>query len=618
MYSKRFDVIVVGAGHAGSEAAAVSAKLGSKTLLITSDIDNLAKMSCNPAIGGIAKGQIIKEIDALGGLSGVITDRSMIQFRMLNQSKGPAMWSPRAQCDRRKFTQNWKSALKQISNLSIIQDTIIDLIIRNKKIIGVKSLVGKNLFGNSVILAAGTFLNGIIHIGNKKTYGGRLSEKAVLGLTKKLTNLGFGSGRLKTGTSPRVDARSLNYKKMKIQTGDLPIEYFSFLHQNKKDLKQKKCYITYTDEKIHDLIRNNIHLSPLYNGNVKSKGPRYCPSIEEKIYRFPNQTRHQIFVEPDGNHSIEMYINGFSTSLPIEIQKKALLKIPGFEKARILTPGYAIEYDYFNPIQLKPNLETKIVENLFFAGQINGTTGYEEAAAQGLMAGINAHLKINNKKPLILKRNEAYIGVLIDDLINKGTHEPYRMFTSLAEYRIFLRQDNAEQRLMPIAYKLGLISKKIIYKLRNQNQKLNLCLKFCKHRINSSQIPNNSFKTKYLKISHWLSSPKVTIKDLRQISLIKKFLTDNQISNKIFKKLSIIIKYKVYLKKEEENVQRILKLENLRIPTNFNYEKIKSLSIEAREKLFNFQPKNIGEALKISGISHSDLNNFLFYIRYSI
>ncbi|MGX7592098.1 tRNA uridine-5-carboxymethylaminomethyl(34) synthesis enzyme MnmG [Candidatus Karelsulcia muelleri] len=615
MYSKRFDVIVVGAGHAGSEAAAVSAKLGSKTLLITSDIDNIAKMSCNPAIGGIAKGQIIKEIDALGGLSGVITDRSMIQFRMLNQSKGPAMWSPRAQCDRRKFTKNWKSALKKISNLSIIQDTIIDLIIRNNQIIGVKSLVGKNLFGNSVILAAGTFLNGIIHIGNKKTYGGRLSEKAVLGLTKKLTNLGFGSGRLKTGTSPRVDARSLNYNKMIIQNGDLPIEYFSFLHKNKKSFKQKKCYITYTDEKIHDLIINNIHLSPLYNGNVKSKGPRYCPSIEEKIYRFPNQTRHQIFVEPDGNHSIEMYINGFSTSLPIEIQKKALLKIPGFEKARILTPGYAIEYDYFNPIQLKQNLETKIVENLFFAGQINGTTGYEEAAAQGLMAGINAHLKINKKKPLILKRNEAYIGVLIDDLINKGTHEPYRMFTSLAEYRIFLRQDNADQRLMPIAYKLGLISNKIIYKLRNKNKKINLCLQFFKNRINSRKITKNYFKKKYIKISHFLSSPKFTIKDLKKISLIKNFIKEKKISNNILNQIYILRKYKVYLNQEEENVKRILKLEQLRIPKNFNYEKIKSLSIEAREKLFNFHPKNIGEALKISGISHSDLNNLLFYIR---
>ncbi|MGX7593210.1 tRNA uridine-5-carboxymethylaminomethyl(34) synthesis enzyme MnmG [Candidatus Karelsulcia muelleri] len=615
MYSKRFDVIVVGAGHAGSEAAAITAKLGSKTLLITSDIDNIAKMSCNPAIGGIAKGQIIKEIDALGGLSGVITDRSMIQFRMLNKSKGPAVWSPRAQCDRRKFTTNWKSALKQISNLSIIQDTIIDLIIRNNKIIGVKSLVGKKIFGNSVILAAGTFLNGIIHIGNKKTYGGRLSEKAVLGLTKKLTKLGFGSGRLKTGTSPRIDARSLNYNKMIIQNGDLPIEYFSFSHKKKKSFKQKKCYITYTDDNIHDLIINNIHLSPLYNGNVKSKGPRYCPSIEEKIYRFPNQTRHQIFVEPDGNHSIEMYINGFSTSLPIEIQKKALLKIPGFEKARILTPGYAIEYDYFNPIQLKKNLETKIVENLFFAGQINGTTGYEEAAAQGLMAGINAHLKINKKKPLILKRNEAYIGVLIDDLINKGTHEPYRMYTSLAEYRIFLRQDNADQRLMPIANKLGLISNNIIYKLRNQNKKINLCLQFFNNRINSRQITTNYFKTKYIKISHLLSSPKVTIKDLRKISLIQKFIKDNKISNKILKKIYIIIKYKVYLKKEEENVKRILQLENLIIPKHFNYEKIKSLSTEAREKLFNFNPKNIGEALKISGISHSDLNNLLFYIR---
>jgi tRNA uridine 5-carboxymethylaminomethyl modification enzyme len=470
MFSKKYDIIVVGGGHSGAEAAASAANLGSNVLLITMNLHNICTMSCNPSMGGIAKGQIIREIDALGGYSAIITDYSMIQFRMLNKSKGPAMWSPRAQCDRIKFSQIWKLKLEKIHKLNFFQDIVISLLIKKNKVIGVKTKLGFTIKGRAVILSNGTFLNGKIHIGNIKFNGGRIFEKQDNYLSKQLKNLGFLSGRMKTGTSPRVDGRSLDFSKMKEQIGDIPPRRFSYLN-TKKIKKQKSCYITYTNKKSHEILQSGFNKSPIFNGSIKSKGPRYCPSIEEKIYRFSNKEKHQIFVEPDGWNSIEFYINGFSTSLPQEIQYKALKKISGFENVKIFRPGYAIEYDYFFPNQLKHSLETKIINNLFFAGQINGTTGYEEAAAQGLIAGINAHLKINEKNPFILKRNEAYIGVLIDDLTIKGTEEPYRMFTSRAEYRILLRQDNSDERLTPLSWKIGLINEERLKILKKKKKK---------------------------------------------------------------------------------------------------------------------------------------------------
>ncbi|ADM89863.1 tRNA uridine 5-carboxymethylaminomethyl modification enzyme mnmG/GidA [Candidatus Karelsulcia muelleri CARI] len=604
MFVNQYDVIVVGGGHSGSEAALAASNLGSRTLLITTNLYNIGQMSCNPAMGGIAKGQIIKEIDALGGYSGIITDKSMIQFRMLNKSKGPAMWSPRAQCDRLKFSKEWRLTLEKNVNLSFYQDTVIDLIIKNNKVIGVKTIFGISIKSKSVILTNGTFLNGIIHIGNKKKNGGRISENSVKGLTEKLKKIGFLSGKMKTGTSPRLDGNSLNYSKMIEQLGDYPIEPFSSLSKLKIKNK-KKCYITYTNVKTHKLLREKFHKSPLFNGNIKCVGPRYCPSIEEKIYRFSNKENHQIFVEPEGVNTREVYINGFSTSMPEKIQYKALITIPGFEKAKMIRPGYAIEYDYFTPTQLKNNLETKLIENLFFAGQINGTTGYEEAAAQGLIAGINANLKINEKKPFIIKRNEAYIGVLIDDLIYKGTEEPYRMFTSRAEYRILLRQDNADERLTPIGEKLGLVSFDRIKKLEKKIKKIKKCLFFFKKK----KIKEN------IKICDLLSRPEIDINDIIKYSLIKDFIKKNNINKKILEQISILIKYKGYLLKEEENVKKMLRLENIRIPNNFNYNKVKSISIEAREKLINYKPNSIGEASRISGVSPSDISILIIFLR---
>uniref|UniRef100_UPI0032B167F1 tRNA uridine-5-carboxymethylaminomethyl(34) synthesis enzyme MnmG n=1 Tax=Candidatus Karelsulcia muelleri TaxID=336810 RepID=UPI0032B167F1 len=615
MFVNQYDVIVVGGGHSGSEAALAASNLGSRTLLITTNLYNIGQMSCNPAMGGIAKGQIIKEIDALGGYSGIITDKSMIQFRMLNKSKGPAMWSPRAQCDRFKFSKEWRLTLEKNVNLDFYQDTVIDLIIKNNKVIGVKTIFGIDIKSKSVILTNGTFLNGIIHIGNKKKNGGRITENSVKGLTEKLKKIGFFSGKMKTGTSPRLDGNSLNYSKMIEQLGDYPIEPFSSL--SKLNIKnKKKCYMTYTNVKTHKYLREKFHKSPLFNGNIKCVGPRYCPSIEEKIYRFSNKENHQIFVEPEGVNTREVYINGFSTSMPENIQYKALITIPGFEKAKMIRPGYAIEYDYFPPTQLKNNLETKLIENLFFAGQINGTTGYEEAAAQGLIAGINANLKINEKKPFIIKRNEAYIGVLIDDLIYKGTEEPYRMFTSRAEYRILLRQDNADERLTPIGEKLGLVSFDRIKKLEKKRKKIKKCLFFFKKKKLYYNIANNNlYKKEYIKICDLLSRPEIYINDIIKYSLIKDFIKKNNINKKILEQISILIKYKGYLLKEEENVKKMLRLENIRIPNYFNYNKVKSISIEAREKLINYKPNSIGEASRISGVSPSDISILILFLR---
>ncbi|WP_259115664.1 tRNA uridine-5-carboxymethylaminomethyl(34) synthesis enzyme MnmG [Candidatus Karelsulcia muelleri] len=605
MFVKQYDVIVVGGGHSGSEAALAASNLGSNTLLITTNLYNIGQMSCNPAIGGIAKGQIIKEIDALGGYSGIITDKSMIQFRMLNKSKGPAMWSPRAQCDRLKFSKEWRLTLEKQKKLDFFQSTVVDLIIKNYKVIGVKTILGIYIKSKSVILTNGTFLNGIIHIGDKKNSGGRISENSVKGLTEKLKKIGFFSGRMKTGTSPRLDGRSLDFSKMIEQLGDFPIEPFSYL-SNLKILKQKKCYITHTNLETHKLLSKEFNSSPLFNGKIKCVGPRYCPSIEEKVYRFYNKENHQIFVEPEGVNTIEVYINGFSTSMPEEVQYKALLTIPGFENAKMVRPGYAIEYDYFPPTQLKNNLETKLIENLFFAGQINGTTGYEEAAAQGLIAGINANLKINEKDPFILKRNEAYIGVLIDDLIYKGTEEPYRMFTSRAEYRILLRQDNADERLTPMGINLGLVSNDRIKKLKNKKKKKRHCFFFFQR--NKANFKEN------IKICDLLSRPEISIYDIIKLYLIKHFRKKNNIDEKILEQISLYIKYQGYILKEEENVKKMYKLESIRIPNNFDYNQVKSISIEAREKLLNYKPNSIGEASRISGVSPSDIRILIIFL----
>lgn len=622
MYLKKYDIIVIGGGHAGCEAAAATSNLGLNTLLITMDLQTIGQMSCNPAMGGIAKGQIIREIDALGGQSAIITDETMIQFRMLNKSKGPAMWSPRAQSDRKRFSETWKITLEKIDTLDFFQDEVVSLLINNYNVFGIKTSRGIEIKSNIVILTNGTFLNGLIHIGNKKIKAGRISEKSSTIISEQLKNLGFDYGRMKTGTPPRVDGRSLDFSKMIEQFGDNNPKQFSYI-KKKLIFSQKSCYITYTNKLVHDNIISNINKSPIFNGSIKAIGPRYCPSIEDKIYRFANNPHHHIFVEPEGINTIEMYVNGFSTSLPEKIQYESLKYVPGFENVKFFRPGYAIEYDFFYPTQLKHNLETKNIKNLFFAGQINGTTGYEEAAAQGLMAGINAYLKIVNKEPFILKRNEAYIGVLIDDLVTKGTKEPYRMFTSHAEYRILLRQDNADQRLTPLSYKIGLASKNRMITLEEKTNKIKNIIYFFKTtKINPKEI-NTLLKSKNSSpileknnIEIILSRPEISINDLLKLPNLINCSILKKLDEDILEQVSILIKYKGYIEKEQENAKKLLHLESILIPKWINYEKIPSLSYEAKEKLIINNPISIGDASKISGISPSDINILLIYIKH--
>jgi tRNA uridine 5-carboxymethylaminomethyl modification enzyme len=604
-----YDVIVVGGGHAGSEAAAAAARMGSSVLLITMNLQTIGHMSCNPSIGGVATGQIIREIDALGGLSAIITDHTMIQFRMLNSSKGPAMWSPRAQLDRIRFSYNWRLLLESIPNISFCQDSVIELLIINEKVCGVKTALGVEIKSKAVILTNGTFLNGLIHVGEKKISGGRISEPSTTGLSFQLKRLGFYVGRMKTGTSPRLDGRSLNYSKMVEQLGDERPKRFSYLNTPPL-LTQYSCYITYTSEKVHEILRSGFDRSPTFNGSINSKGPRYCPSIEDKIYRFSSRGRHQIFVEPEGLNTTEVYVNGFSTSLPQEIQYYALKKITGFERAKILKPGYAIEYDYFSPIQLYHSLETKIIKNLFFSGQINGTTGYEVAAAQGIISGINAHLNIHGKAPFVLLRNEAYIGVLIDDLVTKGTEEPYRMFTSRAEYRILLRQDNADERITRYAVDLGLVENNRLKKLEEKLYKIEKCVSFLNREIRTlNKI------TQPTRIATLLSRPEIYYEYLFFLQDIKEYGKFNNLKEEEWQQVSIRIKYKAYIEREKEIALKLIRLEKISLPRLFDYKLIKALSVESQEKLNTHSPYSIGQASRISGISPADISTLLIYMR---
>ncbi|MCC3214195.1 tRNA uridine-5-carboxymethylaminomethyl(34) synthesis enzyme MnmG [Chryseobacterium sp. X308] len=618
MISEIYDVIVVGAGHAGCEAAAAAANLGSKTLLITMNMQTIGQMSCNPAMGGIAKGQIVREIDAMGGYSGIVADKSAIQFKMLNLSKGPAMWSPRTQNDRMLFAEEWRLALENTPNLDFFQDMVKQLIVENNKVAGVVTSLGIEIKAKSVVLTNGTFLNGLIHVGDKQLGGGRMGEPRAFGITEQLVTLGFEAGRMKTGTPPRVDGRSLDYSKMEEQKGDENPQKFSYL-DTPKLTKQLSCHIVYTNETVHDILREGFDRSPMFNGTIQSLGPRYCPSIEDKINRFAERNRHQLFVEPEGWKTVEIYVNGFSSSLPEDVQIKAMKHIPGFENVKVFRPGYAIEYDYFPPTQLKHTLETKLIDNLYFAGQINGTTGYEEAAGQGLIAGINAHNKVHEKGDFILNRDEAYIGVLIDDLITKGTEEPYRMFTSRAEYRLLLRQDNADIRLTEKAYQLGLAKEDRLRRVETKVSESQSLEEFLRETSLKPGIINPVLESiesspvdQAYRAAQILTRPNMTLEKLDEIDFIKEVST--RYNDEVREQAEINIKYKGYIEKEKENVAKLNRLENIKIPEDFDYTKLSSLSAEAKQKMSNVRPKTIAQAGRISGVSPADINVLLVYL----
>lgn len=614
-----YDVIVVGAGHAGCEAAVAAAKMGSKVLLATMNMQTIAQMSCNPAMGGVAKGQIVREIDAMGGYSGIVTDRTMIQFRMLNLSKGPAMWSPRAQNDRMQFHLVWREMLENTPNIDFWQDMVSELLVENGRVCGVRTGMGIEIRSKAVVLTNGTFLNGIIHIGEKQFGGGRAGEKASKGITEQLVSLGFESGRMKTGTPPRIDGRSLDYSKMEVQNGDDDIVGFSFKNIEKPK-EQRCCWITYTNDAVHEILKTGFEQSPMFQGRIKGLGPRYCPSIEDKINRFADKDRHQIFVEPEGWNTVEIYVNGFSTSLPEDVQYKALKLIPGFENVKMFRPGYAIEYDYFPPTQLSLSLETKLIKNLFFAGQINGTTGYEEAASQGMMAGINAHLAINDQEPLVLKRSEAYIGVLIDDLVNKGTEEPYRMFTSRAEFRILLRQDNADLRLTELSYKLGFAEQERLDRVFEKKKSTDEIIRFLKEYSVEPGIINHYLESRgtstlsqKMKLEKIITRPQIGLLDLvENIPQVKEHL--GVYEREFLEQAEISVKYEGYISKEHEQVMKMDKIENVRLKSDFDYMSLPSLSMEARQKLSKIKPETLGQASRISGVSPSDISVLMVYL----